>query len=59
VTRPKEKSHCPSTADELTVMNPLESIAGRKISRSTGAFESCWAWERAARAVRAAKAAAA
>ena len=38
VTRPNERSHCPSTADELTVMNPFESIAGRKISRSTGAF---------------------
>ena len=42
VTRPNENSNCPRTADELTVMNPFESIAGRKISRSTGAFLS-WA----------------
>ncbi len=38
MTSPKETSHWPSTADELTVTNPFESIAGRKISRSTGAF---------------------
>jgi hypothetical protein len=38
VTSPNEMSHCPSTADEFTVTNPFESIAGRKISRSTGAF---------------------
>ncbi len=53
VTRPNEKSNCPSTADEFTVTNPLESIAGRKISRSSGAFVS-WACAEAARPVMAA-----
>src|SRR5450432_1064162 len=44
VTRPNEMSPCPRIAEELTVMNPFESIAGRNISRSTGAF---WSWARA------------
>jgi hypothetical protein len=34
-------SYCPRTAEELTVTNPFESMAGRKISMSTGAFCSC------------------
>ena len=40
VTSPKEKSPRPRTPDELRVMNPFESIAGRKICRSIGAFVS-------------------
>ncbi len=38
VTRPNEKSPRPSTPEELRVMNPFESIAGRKIWRSIGAL---------------------
>ena len=40
LTRPNEKSSCPRTCDAFRVMNPFESIAGRKIWRSTGAFVS-------------------
>ena len=39
-------------------MNPFESIAGRKISRSIGALVSCWAWALAARPAATAMAAA-
>src|SRR4051812_17007812 len=48
LTRPNEKSSCPSTCDEFSVMYPFESIAGWNTCRSIGAETSCWAAARRA-----------
>jgi hypothetical protein len=40
-TRPKEKSFGPRICEALRVMNPFESIAGRKTCSSRGALINC------------------